>query len=114
MATEADKHLNNVPRHGAIIIDGNGRWAKGRNLDRINGHREGIKSVISTIETAAKLGVEYLTLYTFSTENWSRPEDEVNGLMLLFVNAIRAYSSEMVEKGRLITRQRIIVSNIQK
>lgn len=99
MATGANKHSNNVPCHVALIMDGNGRWAKARGLDRLEGHKEGVKSVLATIETAAQLGVEYLTLYTFSTENWNRPEAEVNGLMALFVSAIQAYTSQMMEKG---------------
>ncbi|MCH2206857.1 MAG: isoprenyl transferase [Lentisphaerales bacterium] len=91
--------MNNVPCHVAIIMDGNGRWAKARGLDRLDGHKEGVKSVLACIETAARLGVEYLTLYTFSTENWNRPEAEVNGLMALFVSAIQAYTPRMMEKG---------------
>ena len=99
MATEADNHLNNTPRHVAIIMDGNGRWAKARGLQRLDGHKEGVLSVLASIETAAELGVEYLTLYTFSTENWNRPEAEVNGLMALFISAIQAYTPQMMEKG---------------
>jgi undecaprenyl diphosphate synthase len=70
-----------VPRHVAIIMDGNGRWAKARGLPRILGHREGRKSVRDVVETASRLGIEYLTLYTFSSENWNRPRAEVQALM---------------------------------
>lgn len=73
-----------LPRHVAIIMDGNGRWAKARGLSRIHGHRRGKNSVRSVVEEAKRLGVSYLTLYTFSLENWSRPEEEVEGLMNLF------------------------------
>ncbi len=70
-----------IPRHIAIIMDGNGRWAKRRGLPRIFGHRAGIESVRDVVRTCSELGVEYLTLYTFSSENWKRPSDEVNALM---------------------------------
>ncbi len=77
-----------LPRHIAIIMDGNGRWAKRRGKLRIFGHRNGVKSVREAAESAAELGVEYLTLYAFSTENWSRPRSEVNALMSLLVSTI--------------------------
>ena len=80
--------FNKLPKHVAIIMDGNGRWAKKRGILRVLGHRQGIKSVRTVVETAAELGVEYLTLYTFSTENWNRPQFEVNALMELFVTTI--------------------------
>jgi undecaprenyl diphosphate synthase len=78
-----------VPQHIAIIMDGNGRWAKRRGLPRIAGHNEGVNSVRDIIEACAQLGVKYLTLYTFSTENWKRPQDEVSLLMRLLVKALR-------------------------
>jgi len=78
-----------VPKHIAIIMDGNGRWAKRRGLPRIAGHNEGVNSVRDIIEACAQLGVQYLTLYTFSTENWKRPQDEVSMLMRLLVRALR-------------------------
>jgi len=77
-----------LPSHVAIIMDGNGRWAKKRGLSRIFGHQHAINSVKEVTEAAAELGVKYLTLYTFSTENWDRPLDEVNALMDLFVKSI--------------------------
>jgi undecaprenyl diphosphate synthase len=78
-----------VPNHIAIIMDGNGRWAKHNGLPRIAGHNEGVNSVRDIVEACAQLGVKYLTLYTFSTENWKRPQDEVSMLMRLIVKALR-------------------------
>lgn len=80
--------LENIPQHVAIIMDGNGRWAQKKGKLRIFGHRNGVRSVRETAETAAELGIKYLTLYAFSTENWSRPRDEVNALMRLLVQTI--------------------------
>lgn len=77
-----------LPKHIAIIMDGNGRWAKERGYDRIFGHQNGVTSVRETTETAAELGIEYLTLYAFSTENWSRPQAEVDTLMELLIDTI--------------------------
>lgn len=77
-----------VPQHVAIIMDGNGRWAKQKGHMRIFGHKQGVKAVRAAIESAAEIGVGYLTLYAFSTENWTRPEQEVNGLMELLVDTI--------------------------
>ncbi len=81
-------NLEKLPRHIAIIMDGNGRWALQHGLDRVGGHHKGVDSVRDVAEAAADLGIEYLTLYTFSTENWSRPKDEVDALMSLFVETI--------------------------
>jgi undecaprenyl diphosphate synthase len=78
-----------VPAHVAIIMDGNGRWAKRRGLPRIAGHHEGVSSVRDVVEACGQLGVEYLTLYAFSTENWKRPQDEVSMLMRLLLKALR-------------------------
>ena len=78
-----------LPKHIAIIMDGNGRWAKGQGQDRLFGHYHGVESVRNAVEACAELGVGYLTLYAFSTENWERPEREVNGLMELLVDTIR-------------------------
>ena len=77
-----------LPKHIAIIMDGNGRWAKERGYDRIFGHQNGVTSVRETTETAAEIGIEYLTLYAFSTENWSRPQSEVDALMELLIDTI--------------------------
>ena len=80
---------DHLPRHIAIIMDGNGRWAKEQGQDRLYGHFHGVESVRNIVEGCAELGIEYLTLYAFSTENWDRPEYEVVGLMELLVNTIR-------------------------
>ncbi len=77
-----------LPKHIAIIMDGNGRWAKERGEHRIVGHQNGVEAVRQTVEGAAELGISYLTLYAFSTENWNRPKDEVLSLMSLLVDAI--------------------------
>ncbi len=90
---EIDKQ--NIPQHIAIIMDGNGRWAKKRFLPRALGHREGVKAVERTLESAGKLGVKYLTLYAFSTENWGRPEEEVNALMELLAMALDKYMPKL-------------------
>jgi undecaprenyl diphosphate synthase len=82
-----DKHR--MPRHIAIIMDGNGRWAKEKGEDRLYGHFHGVESVRDIVEGCAELGIEYLTLYAFSTENWDRPAYEVTGLMELLVDTIR-------------------------
>ncbi len=81
--------INRLPRHIAIIMDGNGRWAQEKGEDRLFGHLHGVESVRNIVEGAAELGIEYLTLYAFSTENWDRPEYEVTGLMELLVDTIR-------------------------
>ncbi len=78
-----------LPKHIAIIMDGNGRWAQANGKPRVFGHREGVESVRDIAEAAAQLGVEFLTLYTFSTENWNRPPQEVNALMQLLVRTLR-------------------------
>ncbi len=83
--------MNRLPRHVAIIMDGNGRWAKARNMERSYGHRYGVDAVRTVTEAASELGLKYLTLYTFSTENWNRPDDEITALMSLMVMAIQMY-----------------------
>jgi undecaprenyl diphosphate synthase len=94
-----------IPRHVAIIMDGNGRWAKKRLLPRIAGHRKGIEAARNTVEAAANLGIEVLTIYAFSTENWRRPEDEVNDLMGLLRHFIRNDLDDLAANG---VRLRII------
>lgn len=81
--------MSKLPKHVAIIMDGNGRWAKKRLLPRTAGHREGVERVKEIVEAAGNLGIEYLTLYAFSTENWGRPKDEVDTLMKLLVEYLR-------------------------
>ncbi len=86
---QAILQLGNIPVHVAIIMDGNGRWAKARNLSRIKGHEEGINSVRSVVEACGELGIEILTLFTFSKENWRRPKTEIAGLWRLLMQTIR-------------------------
>ncbi len=78
-----------LPRHVAVIMDGNGRWAQSQGQPRVFGHRNGVRAVDEVTEAAAELGIEYLTLYAFSTENWGRPQQEVDALMMLLVETIR-------------------------
>lgn len=85
----------NIPEHIAIIMDGNGRWAKKKFLPRTLGHREGVKAVERTLEAAGNLGVKYLTLYAFSTENWRRPQEEINALMGLLAKALDNYKNKL-------------------
>lgn len=95
---------HNLPSHIAIIMDGNGRWAKQRHQPRIFGHRNAIKAVRNTIEGAAEIGIKYLTLYAFSTENWNRPKIEVMALMELLVKAIHDELKELHKNGiRIVT-----------
>lgn len=84
-----------IPEHIAIIMDGNGRWAKSKGLPRIAGHRAGVESVRVIVEAAAEIGVKHLTLYTFSTENWKRPKEEVSTLMTLLVRTLRKEINEL-------------------
>ena len=86
-------------RHIAIIMDGNGRWAKQRGLERVYGHKEGANAVRRVVEEAGRLQIPYLTLYTFSTENWSRPEAEVTALMSLLVSAIRNETANLIQNN---------------
>ena len=91
--------MQRVPQHIAIIMDGNGRWAKERNLDRSQGHRKGLDVVHEITNDAADLGVKCLTLYAFSTENWNRPQEEVNALMALVVYGIERETPGMIANG---------------
>ena len=88
-----------LPRHVALIMDGNGRWAKARWLPRAAGHRAGVTVLTPLLETAGELGVEALTLYAFSTENWARPETEVDSLMALFLETAKGKVPELNERG---------------
>ena len=92
-----------LPRHVAIIMDGNGRWAKARNLDRSEGHVEGVNTVRKITEIASELGIDYLTLYTFSTENWNRPQAEVDALMHLIVIAIERETADLIKNNVRLT-----------
>ena len=89
--------LERLPKHVAIIMDGNGRWAKGRNLPRVEGHRAGVASVRDTVEASAQLGLEVLTLYAFSVENWKRPRFEVWTLMNLLKEYVRKERENLIE-----------------
>jgi len=99
MNTIENLDLQNIPRHVAFIMDGNGRWAKNKGQHRLFGHAAGVESVKEVIKTARELGVSYLTMYAFSTENWARPSDEVEGLMNLLVDAIANEVDEMHANG---------------
>lgn len=88
-----------IPRHVAVIMDGNGRWAERRGLDRVQGHRAGIEAVRATVRAAHELGVRFLTLYAFSTENWSRPRGEVDALMGLLEHYLAAELEELDRNG---------------
>jgi undecaprenyl diphosphate synthase len=88
-----------VPRHVAIIMDGNGRWARQQGKERIFGHFQGVESVRESVQASIELGIEYLTLYAFSTENWNRPQDEVNALMELLVDTILVEVPSLNERG---------------
>lgn len=96
---KADIDLNSIPRHIAIIMDGNGRWAKKRGLSRSMGHREGSRTLKKIVEACYNLGVKYLTVYAFSTENWSRPRDEVDQLMKLLLEYLRNAETELKGKN---------------
>ncbi len=88
-----------IPQHVAIIMDGNGRWAKQQGEDRIFGHHEGVNSVREIVEACGEIGVKFLTLYAFSTENWNRPKEEVDGLMELLVGTISMETKNLNDKG---------------
>lgn len=94
--------VGRIPEHVAVIMDGNGRWAKKRALNRLKGHAAGIEAVRETIRAANDIGVKYLTIYSFSTENWKRPEEEVVGLMDLFAQTMLAEVDELHEELSLI------------
>lgn len=92
-----------LPRHVAVIMDGNGRWAKQRNLERSQGHVEGVNTVRKITEIASEVGIGYLTLYTFSTENWNRPKEEVDALMNLIVVAIERETPDLIKNNVRLT-----------
>lgn len=95
---------NNLPEHIAIIMDGNGRWAKKKGNQRIFGHKNGVKAVREVVEGAGEIGVKYLTLYAFSTENWNRPKQEIDALMNLLVSTIESETNTLIKNNvRLLT-----------
>jgi len=91
--------VNNIPVHVAIIMDGNGRWAQARGLPRIYGHQEGKRNVKRIVRHAANLGIKYLSLFAFSTENWKRPKEEVNGLMEILRLGLQEERPEFIREG---------------
>lgn len=102
-AIEEVKAKGNIPKHIAIIMDGNGRWAKKRNLPRVAGHQKGVETVRIIVEACVGLGVEVLTLYTFSTENWKRPKEEVSTLMRLIVKSLKKETDELNKNNIRLT-----------
>ena len=99
MAIDSRIDQSKLPNHVAVIMDGNGRWAKQRGKLRTFGHNKGVKAVRETVETAAEIGIEYLTLYAFSTENWNRPKFEINALMTLLVKTISKETKTLTENN---------------
>jgi undecaprenyl diphosphate synthase len=97
------KATGNIPEHIAIIMDGNGRWAKNRNLPRAAGHKRGVETVREMVQSCISLGVKYLTLYTFSTENWKRPQKEISMLMRLMVKSLQNETNELNQNNVKIT-----------
>jgi len=95
--------FNNLPNHIAVIMDGNGRWAQRKGAARIFGHRNAIQAVTEITESCGELGIKYLTLYAFSTENWGRPKDEVDGLMELLVNTLKKELDHLMENQVRLT-----------
>jgi undecaprenyl diphosphate synthase len=94
---------NNLPKHIAITMDGNGRWAKTKGKFRVFGHKSGVKAVRDTVEGAAEIGIDYLTLYAFSTENWNRPKKEVDALMSLLVSTINKETKTLMDSNIKLT-----------
>ncbi len=101
--TEATLDRKRMPAHVAIIMDGNGRWAQARGYERSAGHVEGVSTVRRITEEASELGIKYLTLYTFSTENWQRPKTEVDALMTLIVTAIERETPDLIKNNVRLT-----------
>ena len=101
---------NDMPKHLAIIMDGNGRWAELKGKNRIHGHTYGVKAVQEVVEEAVRLNIEYLTLYAFSTENWSRPQEEIGILMKLLVNTLRTELEKLLENRIRLN----VIGNIQQ
>ncbi len=99
MITKEQLDLEGLPRHIAIIMDGNGRWAKKKGNPRIFGHRNGVAAVRDTVEASAEIGIKYLTLYAFSTENWRRPRTEVDALMSLLVGTINKETKTLLDNN---------------
>ena len=103
MDLKSQLNLQGLPKHIAVIMDGNGRWAKQQGKPRVFGHKNGVQSVREITEACAEIGVEYLTLYAFSTENWSRPAFEVNALMTLLVETVRKEVKTLMDNDIRLT-----------
>ncbi len=99
MSLKDNINLNQLPKHVAIIMDGNGRWAKKHSKERIFGHHNGVEAVRAAAEACAELGIPYLTLYAFSTENWERPKEEVSALMELLVYTIKGETETLIRNN---------------
>ncbi|MCM1991106.1 isoprenyl transferase [Oceanirhabdus seepicola] len=99
---EVNPEFATIPSHIAIIMDGNGRWAKKRGLPRTLGHKAGVEAIRGIVKECSKIGIKYLTLYAFSTENWKRPQDEVNGLMKLLVQYLKGEFEELNKNNVVI------------
>lgn len=112
-----DNQLDNIPRHVAIIMDGNGRWAKKQGSIRLNGHKAGAQTLLRVLDYCEKYGVQYLSVYAFSTENWSRPKAEVEGLMALLGNFLRNREDELIRakcRFRVMGRKEGLSESLQK
>ena len=106
-----------IPSHVCMIMDGNGRWAKKRLMPRSFGHRKGVETTRRMVEFCARAGIKHLTLFAFSSENWNRPDEEVNGLMELFMQSLKKYTVEMHEQGiriRFIGNRTLFSDNLQQ
>jgi undecaprenyl diphosphate synthase len=98
-ASNVQRDLKTVPRHVAIVMDGNGRWAKKRFMPRFFGHKQGVDSLVRCVQACSDRGIEYLTVFAFSSENWKRPEEEISGLLGLVLVAVSKYLRKLAEKG---------------
>ena len=98
-ASRSARHSRPVPRHVAIVMDGNGRWANQRLMPRSVGHKSGVDALVRTVRACARRGIEYLTVFAFSSENWKRPEDEVSGLMGLALATVSQHLAKLAEEG---------------
>lgn len=93
------RDLNSIPRHVAIVMDGNGRWAKKRFMPRFFGHKQGVDALVRCVQACSDRGIQYLTVFAFSSENWKRPEEEITGLLGLVLVAVSKYLTKLAEKG---------------
>ncbi len=93
------KRESAVPRHVAIVMDGNGRWARKRHMPRVVGHKQGVDALVRTVQACADRGIDYLTVFAFSSENWKRPTEEVSGLMSLVLIAVSKYLAKLATEG---------------